>query len=56
MDPKATLRQVLQAMIDGDRTEARMGLQALHDWLRRDGHIPTKSDVAEICSGFSRSS
>ena len=56
MDPKATLRQVLQAIVDGDRTEARMGLQALHDWLRQDGHMPTKNDVADICSSFTRMS
>jgi hypothetical protein len=54
MDPKATLQQVLQAIVDGDRTEARMGLQALHDWLRHGGHMPTENDVAEICRSHAR--
>ena len=42
----ATGRVEMQAIVDGGRTEARMGLQALHDWLRHDGHMPTANDVA----------
>jgi hypothetical protein len=40
MDPKETLKRVLLALLAGNRDEAIEHLDALANWLSRDGFIP----------------
>ena len=47
MDPNATLRNLLNALADGDRNEAASAANALTEWLMVGGAAPT----VERCGG-----
>ena len=50
MDPKAAVRDLLVALMDGNREAAWDALEALVDWTsRRHGFLPSPADVKAIC-------
>lgn len=55
MNPKATLRQLLQAIHDGDRRLAQDLSWVFSDWLKRRGFLPSPADLAEVCAEFATS-
>jgi hypothetical protein len=52
MDPKATLRQMLEAIKDGDPAIVEEAARNLADWVMRGGALPTPADLTEICAKF----
>ena len=43
MDPNAALRLLLWALADGDRDEAIDAAEALSEWLRKGGFMPSRN-------------
>ena len=39
MDPKATIRDLLEALIDDDFADVRMHAEHLHEWAKRGGFV-----------------
>lgn len=52
MDPKATLRHLLEAMQNNDPAEAVERLHDLESWFETGGFMPSPDDLSEICASF----
>jgi hypothetical protein len=53
MDPKAALRNFLEAVAQQDRNQAREALEDLMRWHDAGGFLLSKDDLTEVCSEFS---
>jgi hypothetical protein len=49
MDPDATIDRIIDALEDGDDTEAAWALEDLADWLQRGGFWPKKKNIERLC-------
>jgi len=41
MDPQTCLYELLESLLDGDRDFALAHLDALREWIAKDGFLPT---------------
>lgn len=48
MDIKVTIRQLIAALLEGDRTDALELAEALASWLDKDGFIPKSSAIVSM--------
>jgi hypothetical protein len=47
MDPLATTRSLVSALLSGDRDEVIDMTEYLNEWLVRGGHLPTQAEMFE---------
>lgn len=45
MDVNTTIRQLIAALLEGDRADASYLAEALASWLNRDGYIPSQQEI-----------
>lgn len=50
MDPKAVLRDLLDALETDDRDAAEEAAERLHEWIRRGGFLPTLADALIVAN------
>ena len=48
MDVTTTIRQLIAALLEGDRSDALELMEALASWLEKDGFIPSEKEILEI--------
>jgi hypothetical protein len=52
MDPIEALRDLLQAIKDGDRRQAAAFAGILHEYWRFTGRMPSPEDLEKLCGEF----
>ncbi len=52
MDPKACLRNLLQAISSGYPEDTTTACNDLAEWIKKGGALPTQDDLSELCHEF----
>lgn len=47
MDPLATTRELISALLSGDRDEVIDMTEYLNEWLKKGGYLPTQAEILE---------
>jgi hypothetical protein len=48
MDVTATIRQLIAALLEGDRDEVLNMTENLNEWLARGGYLSTQAEILEV--------